>query len=85
MEALSITVDWHKKTTSFSKQDLLWQDTTNIKSTSNEHPETELSFLLTFRFSKIERPLEKDLKCMSLRELTLQSLALFSFKLFHFL
>ena len=58
-----MTVDWHKKTTSFSKQDLLWQDTRNIKSTSNEHPETELSFLLTFRFSKIERPLEKDRKC----------------------
>ena len=58
-----MTVDWHKKTTSFSKQDLLWQDTTNIKSTSNEQPETELSFLLTFRFSKIERLLEKDRKC----------------------
>ena len=80
-----MTVDWHKKTTSFSKQDLLWQDTTNIKSTSNEHPETELSCLLTLRFAKIERPLEKDRKCMNLTELTLQSLALFSFKLFHFL
>ena len=30
---------------------------------TNEHPETELSFLLTFRCSKIERALEKDLKC----------------------
>ena len=60
-----MTVDWHKKQL-HSQNKICYDRTQQISNKAlpiNEHPETELSFLLTFRFSKIERPLEKDRKC----------------------